>query len=77
MEDEFQEVSSRPSFNESLDKMMGDAWGEVKDDFSHGTGMAKAASAAKLVGKGSFYLGVKLIQNLPDAVQKMKEKQGK
>ena len=77
MDEENREVISRPSFNESLDKMIGDAWCEVKDDFSHGTGMAKAASAAKLVGKGSLYLGVKLIQNLPEAVQKMKEKQGK
>ena len=76
MDDEIQE-KSRPSFNESLDKMMGDAWNEVKDDFSHGTGVARAASAAKLVGKGSFYLGVKFIQNLPDALEKLKEKQAK
>lgn len=77
MDEENREVISRPSFNESLDKMISDAWGEVRDDFFHGTGMAKAASTAKLVGKGSLYLGVKLIQNLPEAVQKLKEKQGK
>ena len=76
MDDEIQEESI-PSFNESLDKMMGDAWNEAKDDFSHGTGVARAASAAKLVGKGSFYLGVKFIQSLPDALEKMKEKQAK
>jgi hypothetical protein len=76
MDDEIQE-KSRPSFNESLDKMMGDAWSEVKDDFSNGTGAARATSAAKLVGKGSFYLGVKFIQKLPDALEKMKEKQAK
>ncbi|KIY42130.1 hypothetical protein TZ03_02260 [Pseudomonas sp. 10-1B] len=76
MDDEIQE-RNRPSFNESLDKMMGDAWSEVKDDFSHGTGMARAASAAKLVGKGSLYFGVKFIQNLPQAIEKMKEKQAK
>lgn len=68
---------SRPSFNEKLDKMMGEAWKEVKDDFSHGTGMERAASAAKLVGKGSFYVGVKFIQNLPDAIERMKDKQVK
>jgi hypothetical protein len=39
--------------------------------------VARAASAAKLVGKGSFYLGVKFIQNLPDALEKLKEKQAK
>jgi len=76
MDDEIQE-QSRPSFNESLDKMMGDAWSEVKDEFSHGTGMARAASTAKLLGKGSVWLGVKFIQQLPDAVERMKEKQAK
>lgn len=76
MDDEIQE-ERRPSFNESLDKMMRDAWNEVEEDFSRGTGMDRAASAAKLVGKGSFYLGVKFIQNLPDALEKMKEKQAK
>lgn len=76
MDDEIQEKSG-PSFNESLDKMMLDAWGEVKNDYSHGTGMDRAASTAKLVGKGSFYLGVKLIQNLPDVLERMKEKQVK
>lgn len=69
--------NSRPSFNETLDRMMGDAWKEVKDDFSHGTGMERAASAAKLLGKGSLYVGVKFIQNLPDAIERMKEKQAK
>jgi len=76
MDDEIEEKNG-PSFNESLDKMMVEAWSEVKDDFSHGTGMDRAASAAKLVGKGSFYLGVKFIQNLPNAIEKMKEKQAK
>ncbi|MBK5513707.1 hypothetical protein [Pseudomonas sp. TH15] len=76
MEEDTQENSS-PSFSESLDNMMGDAWSEVKDDFSHGTGMARAASTAKLLGKGSFYLGVKFIQNLPHALEKIKEKQAK
>lgn len=68
---------SGSSFNESLDKMIGDAWKEVKGDFSHGTGIDRVASAAKLVGKGSFYLSVKFIQNLPGALEKMKEKQAK
>lgn len=76
MDDEIQE-KSRPSFNESLDKMIGDAWNEVKGDFSYGTGKARAASTAKLFGKGSIYLGVKFIQSLPDALEKMKEKQVK
>ncbi|RMP84450.1 hypothetical protein [Pseudomonas syringae] len=76
MDDEIQE-KSRPSFNESLDNMMGEAWNEVKGDFSHGTGMARAASTAKLFGKGSLYLGVKLIQSLPETLEKMKEKQTK
>ncbi|BCG22101.1 hypothetical protein TUM18999_02920 [Pseudomonas tohonis] len=76
MDDETQEKSG-PSFNESLDKMMVDAWGEVRSNYSHGTGMDRAASTAKLFGKGSFYLGVKLIQSLPDVLEKMKEKQVK
>ncbi|OLU30653.1 hypothetical protein [Pseudomonas sp. PA27(2017)] len=76
MDDEIQNRSI-PTFNESLDKMMGEAWNEVKEDFSNGTGIDRAASTAKLVGKGSFYVGVKFIQNLPDAIQRMKEKQGK
>lgn len=79
MDDDVQEerVKDGPSFSATLDKMMGDAWKEVKDDFSHGTGMDRAASTAKLVGKGSFYMGVKFIQNLPDAIEKMKEKQAR
>lgn len=76
MDDEIQE-KSRPSFNESLDDMMGKAWDEVKNEFSHGTGTARVTSTAKLCGKGSFYLGVKFIQSLPDALEKMKEKQAK
>jgi hypothetical protein len=74
MDDQIQE-KNRPSFNESLDEMMGNAWNEVKSEFSHGTVMNRAASTARLCGKGSFYLGIKLIQSLPDALQKMKEKQ--
>lgn len=76
MDDEIQE-KCRPSFDESLDNMMGKAWNEVKDDFSHGSGRDRVASTAKLLGKGSLYLGAKFIQKLPETLEKMKEKQGK
>lgn len=76
MDDEAQ-GNSGPSFNERLDQMMTDAWKEVEGDFSNGSGRDRVASAAKLVGKGTFYLGAKLIQNLPDALERMKEKQSK
>lgn len=72
---------NRPSFRETLDtnlnKMMNEAWQEVKNDFSHGSTLDKAASTAKLLGKGSIYAGVKMLQNLPATLEKMKENQAK
>ncbi|WP_438867767.1 hypothetical protein [Pseudomonas sp. L1(2025)] len=80
MDDENSNVD-RPALKEQidtgLDKMMSSAWEEVKSDFSYGSFLDKAASSAKLLGKGSLYAGVKMIQNLPAAVEKMKENQSK
>lgn len=68
---------SKPTFNSALNKMMGDAWVEVKGDFSHGSTLDKTASTAKLLGKGALFLGAKFIQKLPETVEKMKENQAK
>ncbi len=61
----------KPSFNSAMNEMMGEAWGEVKRDFSHGSTLDKTASTAKLIGKGAFFLGVKFVQKLPETVERM------
>ncbi|TRO22597.1 hypothetical protein EQ826_20750 [Ectopseudomonas mendocina] len=78
--DDYQE-NNRPSFREALDtgldKMMNEAWQEVKSDFSNGSTLDKVTSSAKWLGKGSFFVGIKAIQNIPAALERMKEEQAK
>jgi len=76
MDDEVENILPR-SLNETLDNMMGAAWEEVRGDFNSGTNVDRAASTAKFIGKGSLYLGVKFVQNLPSALQRMKEQQNR
>ncbi|MGY2292135.1 hypothetical protein ACW9H6_20590 [Pseudomonas sp. SDO528_S397] len=67
----------KSSFDSALNKMMGDAWVEVKSDFSCGSTLDKTASTAKLLGKGALFLGAKFVKKLPETVEKMKENQAK
>ena len=60
-----------------LDKMMSEAWEEVKSDFSYGSKLDKVASTAKLLGKGSVFAGVKIFKQLPVTLERMKEQQAK
>lgn len=56
---------------------MSDAWSETKSDYSFGSALDKVASTAKLLGKGTFFLGVKTVQNLPELAKKAAEIQAK
>jgi len=67
----------KSNFDKSLDKMLSDAWGETKSDFSFGSPLDKITSTAKLLGKGTFFLGVKTVQNLPDIAKRAAEIQAK
>lgn len=49
-----------------------DAWGEVKDEFQHGTVRSKAASSAKLLGKSLWNAGLSIAKNLPEHLEKAK-----
>lgn len=48
------------------------AWGEVKDEFQHGTVKTKATASAKLIGKSLWNAGLNIARNLPEHLEKAK-----
>ncbi|NWC08302.1 hypothetical protein HX776_05605 [Pseudomonas agarici] len=49
---------SKPTFNSALNKMMGDAWVEVKGDFSHGSTLDKPPRQQSCLERGICFWGL-------------------